>query len=48
MSQQNVEIVGGGYDAYSRGDVDAAFAAIDPEIEIHDHDVPSPLRARSV
>jgi ketosteroid isomerase-like protein len=40
MSQENVEIVRRGYDAYVRGDLDSALAAFDPEIEIYDHDIP--------
>ena len=33
MSQENVEIVRGVYEAYLRDDADAAFAAIDPDVE---------------
>ncbi len=33
MSQENVEIVRAGYDAFSRRDLDAALANVDPEIE---------------
>jgi ketosteroid isomerase-like protein len=40
MSQENVEIVRRGYEAYARGDMDAAVAPFDPEIEIYDHDIP--------
>jgi hypothetical protein len=40
MSQETVEIVRRGYEAYARGDMDAAVAPFDPEIEIYDHDIP--------
>ena len=40
MSQQNVEIVRRLHGAYARGDLEAVFAALDPEIEVHDHDLP--------
>ena len=33
MTQANVEVVRGVYDAFARGDVDAVFAAMTPEIE---------------
>ena len=33
MSEENVEIVRGSYDAYLRGDLESALAAFDPEIE---------------
>ena len=33
MSQANVEVVRRVYDAFSRGDVDAVFAAMHPDIE---------------
>jgi ketosteroid isomerase-like protein len=33
VSQANVELVRGVYDAFARGDVDAVFAAMTPEIE---------------
>jgi uncharacterized protein len=39
MSEENVEIVRRSYDAYARGDLDAALADVDPEIEIYDHDI---------
>jgi uncharacterized protein len=35
MSQENVEKVQAGYEAFSRRDLDAALAYIDPEIEWH-------------
>src|SRR6478736_7723429 len=40
MSQENVEVVRRSYEAYVRGDLDAAEAPLDPEIEIYDHDLP--------
>jgi ketosteroid isomerase-like protein len=39
VSQENVEIVRGSYDAQARGDLEAALAAADPEIEVYDHDI---------
>jgi ketosteroid isomerase-like protein len=35
MSQDNVEIVRRGYEALARGDVDAALALFDPDVEVH-------------
>ena len=35
MSQENVELVRRGYEALNSGDVDAAIALFDPEVEIH-------------
>jgi ketosteroid isomerase-like protein len=35
MSQENVEIVRGAYEAYGRSDLDAAYAYLHPEIEFH-------------
>ena len=32
MSQANVELVQGVYEAFGRGDVDAVFAAMEPDI----------------
>jgi uncharacterized protein len=40
MSQENVEVVRRGYEAYERGDMESAFADLDPEIEVYDHDIP--------
>jgi uncharacterized protein len=40
MSQENVEIVRRSYNAYARGNMDSALTALDPEIEIYDHDIP--------
>jgi uncharacterized protein len=34
MSQENVEIVRGLFEAYARGDLDALMEAYDPEVEI--------------
>jgi ketosteroid isomerase-like protein len=34
MSQENVELVRRGYDAFARGDVDAVLADLDQEIEV--------------
>jgi ketosteroid isomerase-like protein len=43
MSQQNVELVRRGYDAFNRGDMNAAFELFDPEIEWSEGtDVPEP------
>ena len=39
MPQENVEIARQSYDAYVRGDMEAALAMVDPEIEIYDHDI---------
>jgi ketosteroid isomerase-like protein len=33
MSQENVDLVTGGYDEFNRGDVEAVIARFDPEIE---------------
>jgi len=35
-----VEIVRQSYDAFVRGDMEAVLAALDPDVEIHDHDIP--------
>jgi ketosteroid isomerase-like protein len=40
MSQGNVEVVRRSYEAYGRGDMESALAALDPEIVIYDHDIP--------
>jgi uncharacterized protein len=34
MSQENVELVRGGHEAFARGDVDAVLGGLDPEIEV--------------
>ena len=39
MSRENVETVRASYDAQARGDLEAALAAADPEIEVYDHDI---------
>jgi ketosteroid isomerase-like protein len=36
MSRDNVDIVRAGYDAIARGDLDALFELLDPEIEMGD------------
>ena len=33
MSSENVELLRSGYDAFNRGDLDAVFKLLDPEIE---------------
>ena len=38
MSQENVELVRQGYEAFAQGDIEAALAMFDPEIRIEDHD----------
>jgi ketosteroid isomerase-like protein len=48
MSQENVEVVQRSYEAYLRGDLDAALAPLDPEIEIYDHDVPDAGKYRGL
>ena len=35
-----MKIVSRSYDAFGRGDPEAALAAFDPEIEAYDHDIP--------
>ena len=40
MSQENVEVVRGFYEAFARGDVESALAAFDPTIVAYDHDIP--------
>jgi ketosteroid isomerase-like protein len=40
MSQDNVEVVRRSYEAYMRGDMEAALAAFDPMVETFDHDIP--------
>jgi ketosteroid isomerase-like protein len=35
MSQENVEIVRGGYEAFARGDVDSVLDGLDPEVDWH-------------
>ena len=39
MSREIVEAVRASYDAQARGDLEAALAAADPEIEVYDHDI---------
>jgi ketosteroid isomerase-like protein len=38
MSEENVEILRAGYQAFQRGDLETALAFMDPEIRITDHD----------
>ena len=40
MSQENVELVRRSYEAYALGDIEGALAAIDPQVEVHDQDIP--------
>ena len=40
MSQENVEVVRGFYEAFTRGDLESALAAFDPTIVAYDHDIP--------
>ena len=40
MSQENVELVRGFFEAYLRGDLETALAGFDPKVEIYDHDIP--------
>ncbi len=35
MSQQTVDLVRGAFEAYARGDLDAAYSYLHPEIEFH-------------
>jgi ketosteroid isomerase-like protein len=48
MSEENVEIVRRSYDAYGRGDLEAALVDLDPEIEIYDHDIPESSEYRGL
>jgi uncharacterized protein len=36
MSQENVDMARGGYEAFARGDLDAALELMHPDIEAHD------------
>lgn len=36
MPQENIELARRGYEAFARGDLDAALELMDPEIEAHD------------
>jgi ketosteroid isomerase-like protein len=38
MSQQNVELVRRGYEAFAEGDIESALAMLHPDIRIEDHD----------
>lgn len=44
---QNVEAVRGSYEALNAGDMMGALAAVDPEIEVFDHDLPDAARRYS-
>ena len=45
MSEENVNIMRQGYDAFNRGDIDAVMGLMDPEIEWQEPDVKgSPVR----
>jgi ketosteroid isomerase-like protein len=46
MSRENVELVRFGYEAYDRGDVDAALETFDPEVEWKQVEQPTALRGR--
>ena len=35
MSQENVEIIRGGYEGFARGDVDAVLDRLDPDVDWH-------------
>ena len=43
-----MEIVRRSYDAYGRGDLEAALVDLDPEIEIYDHDIPESSEYRGL
>jgi ketosteroid isomerase-like protein len=43
MSQENVEVVRGFYEAFGRGDLELARAVFDPRIVAFDHDIPTPV-----
>ena len=38
MSQENVELVRRGYEAFAQGDIEAALAMLHPDVQIEDHD----------
>ncbi len=40
MSQENVEIVRGFYEAFAQGSVESVLAALDAAIEVCEHDLP--------
>ena len=48
MSQGNVEVVRRSYEALARNDIEGALEAIDPQIEIHDHDLPDAGEYREI
>ena len=47
MSQENVEVMRRWVEATSRGEYEAAFAEVDPEVEIDDQDIPEATGADS-
>src|SRR2546423_712749 len=47
MSQENVEVMRRWIEATSRGEYEAAFAEVDPEVEIDDQDIPEATGADS-
>jgi ketosteroid isomerase-like protein len=46
MSRQNVELVRFGYEAYDRGDIDAALETFDPDVEWKQVEQPTAVRGR--
>ena len=38
MSQENVELVRRGYEAFAQGDIEAALAMFQPDIQVEDHE----------
>jgi ketosteroid isomerase-like protein len=38
MSQENIELVRRGYEAFAEGDTEAALAMFHPDIQVEDHD----------
>jgi uncharacterized protein len=38
MSQENVELVRRGYEAFAEGDIEAALAMFQPDIQVEDHE----------
>ena len=48
MSQENVELVRGSFEAYLRGDRETALAGFDPEVEIYHHDIPDATRQQDL
>jgi ketosteroid isomerase-like protein len=48
MSQENVDVVRRFYEDFSRGDVEAALGAFEPEVEARDHDIPDAAEYRGL